>query len=33
MKLLNGLTHGGYKRLIKTDELYQDFLIRERRKY
>jgi len=32
MKLLNGLTRAGYKRLINTDDLYQDFLARDRRK-
>ncbi len=32
MKLLNGLTRAGYKRLISTDDLYQDFLARDRRK-
>ena len=32
MKLLNGLTHAGYKRLIKTDDLYQDLLAKDRRK-
>jgi len=32
MKLLNGLTKKGYKHIIKTDDLYQDFLIRERKK-
>jgi predicted nucleic acid-binding protein len=32
MKLLNGLTRAGYKCLIKTDDLYQDFLARDRRK-
>lgn len=32
LKLLNGLTKKGYKNLIKTDDLYQLFLTRERRK-
>ena len=32
LKLLNGLTEKGYKNFIKTDDLYQLFLTRERRK-
>jgi predicted nucleic acid-binding protein len=32
MKLINGLTHSGYKHLIKTDDLYQNFLGKERKK-
>ncbi len=32
MKLLNGLKTKGYKQVIKTDDLYQDFLIREKQK-
>ena len=32
LKLLNGLTKKGLKNLIKTDDLYQIFLNRERRK-
>jgi predicted nucleic acid-binding protein len=31
IKLLNGLKNKGYKHLIKTDVLYQDFLIKERK--
>ncbi len=32
LKLLNGLIKKGFKNLIKTDDLYQIFLTRERRK-
>jgi predicted nucleic acid-binding protein len=32
MKLYNGLSSNGYKRLIKTEELYQDFIEREKLK-
>ena len=32
LKLLNGLIKKGYKNLIKTDDLYQIFMNRERRK-
>ncbi len=32
MKLLNGLKNKGFKQVIKTEELYQDFLIREKQK-
>ncbi|MDO9255001.1 MAG: PIN domain-containing protein [Bacteroidales bacterium] len=32
MKLLNGLKNKGYNRFISTDVLYQDFLLRERKK-
>ena len=32
LKLLNGLIEKGFKNLIKTDDLYQLFLTRERRK-
>ncbi len=32
LKLLNGLINKGFKNLIKTDNLYQIFLTRERRK-
>lgn len=30
LKLLNGLTKIGYEHFIKTDDLYQDFLNREK---
>ncbi len=30
LKLLNGLIEKGYTRLIKTDDLYQDFISREK---
>ena len=32
IKLLNGLKNKGYEQVIKTEELYQDFLIREKQK-
>lgn len=32
LKLLNGLTKNGYKRLIKTEDLYQEFLKKEKYK-
>jgi len=32
MKLLNGLKNKGYENVIKTEELYQELLIREKRK-
>ena len=32
MKLLNGLKNKGFEQVIKTEELYQDFLIREKQK-
>lgn len=32
MKLYKGLSDKGYKRLIKTEELYQDFIEKERMK-
>lgn len=32
MKLLIGLKNKGFEQLIKTEELYQDFLKRERQK-
>lgn len=31
-KLINGLSEKGYTRLIRTEEIYQDFLSRSRRK-
>ena len=32
MKLLNGLKNKGYEQVMKTEELYQDFLTREKKK-
>lgn len=32
MKLLNGLKNKGYEQVMKTDEVYQDFLTREKQK-
>jgi len=31
-KLLNGLSEKGYKRLIKTEEIYRDFISKRKRK-